>query len=323
MAARTSFSRIATSVRPKGDATPVEQVLCDYFARSYREAALQTAEEIARATGVSKATVVRFASKLGFENFSHLRKRLQQIVAYDLSTVDRVSVEGVAAAAEGQPATLVQRIIAAEMQNLRLMERQLTREELERAARLLYPSRSVTVLGFRTSAALAQHAAYNLKKLLGHVFLYTTADSSLIDHLATVREGGVVLAIGFSRYDRRFIETVACAREMGYPIVAISEDYGSPLARLATVDLVAPATFESFVGAYAAPVTLITLLISTVAALMGDEALKRLEALEQGSEALRIFAQQLHELGVAADDVYTMVRDNPARLLGLSGSGTP
>lgn len=72
-----------------------------------------------------------------------------------------------------------------------------------------------------------------------------------------------------------------------------------------------------------APVTLITLLISTVAALMGDEALKRLEALEQGSEALRIFAQQLHELGVAADDVYTMVRDNPARLLGLSGSGTP
>mgnify|MGYP001255363560 CR=1 FL=1 len=40
-------------------------------------------------------------------------------------------------------------------------------------------------------------------------------------------------------------------------------------------------------------------------------------------EALRLFAQQLHELGVAADDVYTMVRDNPARLLGLSGSGTP
>ena len=105
------------------------------------------------------------------------------------------------------------------------------------------------------------------------------------DLLATVREGGVVLAIGFSRYDRRFIETVACAREMGYPIVAVSEDYGSPLARLATVDLVAPATFEAFVGAYAAPVTLITLLISTVAALMGDEALKRLEALEQVSEA--------------------------------------
>src|SRR5690606_41659351 len=121
----------------------------------------------------------------------------------------------------------------------------LTREELERAARLLYPSRSVTVLGFRTSAALAQHAAYNRKELLGHVFLYTTADSSLIDHLATVREGGVVLAIGFSRYDCRFIETVACAREMGYPIVAVSADCGSPLAPLATVALVEPATFAS------------------------------------------------------------------------------
>lgn len=149
-------------MRPKGDATPVEQVLCDYFARSYQEAALQTAEEIARATGVSKATVVRFASKLGFENFSHLRKRLQQIVAYDLSTVDRVSVEGVAAAVQA----------------------------------------------------------------LGAANCVLTSDAG--------------------------------QRHNPYP-----------------------------------------------------------------GEALRIFAQQLHELGVAADDVYTMVRDNPARLLGLSGSGTP
>lgn len=259
------------------EATPVEQVLCDYFSRSYREAAFRTAEEIAQETGVSKATVVRFASKLGFESFSHLRKRLRHIVAYDLSTVDRVS-DGEATG------TLGQRIIGAELQNLRLLERQLNHDELERAASLLYPSRSVTVLGFRTSAALAQHAAYNLKKLLGHVFLFTSADSSLFDHFALLREGGVVLAIGFSRYDRRFIETVAHAREMGYPIVAISEDYGSPLARLATVDLVAPATFESFVGAYAAPITLVTLLVSSVASLMGDEALNRLQTLEQVSE---------------------------------------
>ena len=52
------------------EATPVEQVLCDYFSRSYREAAFRTAEEIAQETGVSKATVVRFASKLGFESQS-------------------------------------------------------------------------------------------------------------------------------------------------------------------------------------------------------------------------------------------------------------
>lgn len=278
---KRDFLRRLAACRDTG-ATPVEQVLCDYFARAYREAALQTAEEIAMETGVSKATVVRFASKLGFDGFSHLRKRLQDIVAYDLSTVDRVGNED-------ENGTLGQRIIAAELQNLRLLERHLNHAELERAAGVLYPSRSVTVLGFRTSAALAQHAAYNLKKLLGHVYLFTSADSSLFDHLASVREGGVVLAIGFSRYDRRFIETVAHARDMGYPIVAISEDYGSPLARLATVDLVAPATFESFVGAYAAPITLVTLLVSYVASLMGDEALKRLQMLEQVSETCETY----------------------------------
>lgn len=36
-------------------------------------------------------------------------------------------------------------------------------------------------------------------------------------------------------------------------------------------------------------------------------------------EALRVFAQHVHELGIPADDIYTMIRDNPAQLLGLDG----
>ncbi len=267
--------RRLTAFRQSG-ASRTEQQLCDYLASQYRDAAFRTAAEIAVAAGVSKATVIRLAPKLGFASFNDLRQRLRQIVAYDLTSVDRV----------GQAAATLpgDRIIAAEVDNLRLLARQLRHEDLERAARLLCGGRSVTVLGFRTSAALALHAGYNLKKLLAHVYTFTAADSSVFDHLALLQEGGVVLAVGFSRYDRRFIETVAYARSLGYPIVAISEEYGSPLSELATVDLVAPATFESFVGAYAAPITLITVLVHEVAAALGETTVSRLRLLEDVSD---------------------------------------
>lgn len=37
-------------------------------------------------------------------------------------------------------------------------------------------------------------------------------------------------------------------------------------------------------------------------------------------EALRVFGQQLHELGIPLDDIYKMIRSNPAQLLGLEES---
>lgn len=255
-------------------ATPGEQRLCDYLIASYRDAAFLTAEEIARAAGVSKATVIRLAPKLGFASFNHLRERLREIVTADWRAAEPEE-EAAPPQAPGR------QLIAAELDNLRRLAQQLNWEDVEQAARWLCGSQSVTVLGFRQAAALAMHAGYHLKKLLPHVYVFTGADSSLLDHLALVREGGVVLAIGLARHDRRLIETVGYARSLGYPIVAVSEAYGSPLSELATVDLVAPATGDSLVGAYAAPITLITLLISAVAAILGDTAAARLQLLAQ------------------------------------------
>ncbi|HEY8417281.1 MAG TPA: hypothetical protein VIK93_04495, partial [Limnochordales bacterium] len=76
---------------------------------------------------------------------------------------------------------------------------------------------------------------------------------------------------------------------LAYPIVAISEEYGSPLSELATVELVAPAASDSFVGAYAAPMTLISVLIDAVAGMLGDTAQSRLRTLAEVGDSQRIF----------------------------------
>jgi len=265
-----------------GQPSSTDRMLCEYFAARYREAAFKAAEAIAYETGVSKATVIRFARRIGFPSFAELQKRLQQIVHYDLTAVDWAQLPE-------QDDFVAAKVVARELQNLRQLQHGLNRDELDAAVRLLIEAPTLTVLGFRTSAALAQHAAYNLRKILVQVFLFTQADSTLLDHLRLYQGQGAALAIGFSRYDRRFIEAVAVAKEFGYPILAVSEAHDSPLARLATLDLVAPATFESFVGAYAAPITLLTALISHLAQVMGPRAKERLKALEGVAEKYQTF----------------------------------
>ncbi|MFO7311639.1 MAG: MurR/RpiR family transcriptional regulator [Bacillota bacterium] len=273
--------RRLTSFR-QSRASRTEQILCDYLIAAYRDAAFLTAEELARAAGVSKATVIRLATKIGFASFNDLRERLRRIVADDLHRADREE-QGPDAL---QPA---QRLIALEGENVRRLARQLRWEDVEQAAHWLCGSRSVTVLGLGRCAALAVHAGYHLKRLLPHVYIYTAADASLWDHLTLAQDGGVVLAIGLRPCDRRLVEAVAYARSLGYPILAVVEEYGSPLSEAATVELPAPAATDAFTGAYAAPITLLTALVHAVAATLGETALTRLRTLAEAGDALKLY----------------------------------
>ena len=57
--------------------TPSEAKIAEYFSRNYAEIVFENVTSISEKTGVSKATVVRFISKLGYQKFSAFRSELR------------------------------------------------------------------------------------------------------------------------------------------------------------------------------------------------------------------------------------------------------
>ena len=57
--------------------TPSEAKIAEYFSRNYAEIVFENVTSISQKTGVSKATVVRFISKLGYHKFSAFRNELR------------------------------------------------------------------------------------------------------------------------------------------------------------------------------------------------------------------------------------------------------
>src|SRR5210317_2240422 len=57
-------------IRALGQLTPSESKIADYFSRNYWNLVFENTTSISDNTGVSKATVVRFISKLGYNRFS-------------------------------------------------------------------------------------------------------------------------------------------------------------------------------------------------------------------------------------------------------------
>lgn len=57
-----------------------QKKVAEYISANYDTAAFMTAEHLAKAANVSESTVVRFASELGFDSFSGLRRALQDVL---------------------------------------------------------------------------------------------------------------------------------------------------------------------------------------------------------------------------------------------------
>ena len=58
--------------------TPLDTQIAEYFSRHYEKIVFVNVTSISHNTGASKTTVVRFISKLGYNNFGELRRKLQR-----------------------------------------------------------------------------------------------------------------------------------------------------------------------------------------------------------------------------------------------------
>ena len=67
-----------------------QRVLARHVLRNYQSVAFATITELARQTGVSEASVVRFANALGYSGYPALQKEIRRIVRADLKGTDRL-----------------------------------------------------------------------------------------------------------------------------------------------------------------------------------------------------------------------------------------
>jgi DNA-binding MurR/RpiR family transcriptional regulator len=86
-----------------------------YILDNYQEAAFATVAELAKKTGVSKATILRFATDLGFEGYQQLQQAIRSTVQRELTTIDRLKEYNQHLGKEGNAAI---KVLLSDIQNL-------------------------------------------------------------------------------------------------------------------------------------------------------------------------------------------------------------
>ncbi|MDP2733833.1 MAG: MurR/RpiR family transcriptional regulator [Hoeflea sp.] len=216
--------------RLDGELPKREQRVADFVLENLEQISYLRQSDIAKASGVSDATVNRFCISLGCEGFRDFKIRLTQSVAVSLQYLggpgDENSVSD----------QLVVQVFGALVDTLNLVRSQLDSEAIEAAISLLAGARRIAFFGVGGGSANVAREGANRFFRLG-VPAEAHADGYFPRMLAsTLEKGDLVFAISQSGSPAELLDSVAIAKQYGVKSISLTKR-GSELARATDVSI--------------------------------------------------------------------------------------
>nr|WP_138211291.1 MurR/RpiR family transcriptional regulator [Hathewaya histolytica] len=237
-----------------------QKLIAEYILKHYDKAAFMTAAKLGISVGVSESTVVRFANELGFSGYPKLQKALQEMIKNKLTTVQRIELSNDYITQENA----LKGVLKSDMENIRATLEKINHKTFDTVVDSLFKSKTVYIIGLRSSSAIAEFLGFYLSLILDNVKVVAYGVSDIFEQMLNVSDEDLVIGIGFPRYATRTIEALNFAQSRNAKVVAITDSLLSPLASKADLTLIAQSNMASFVDSLVAPLSIINALIIAV-----------------------------------------------------------
>ncbi len=215
--------------------TESQRAVADYIVSHVEDVAFMTVEELAGASQVSSATVMRLASELGFTGYAELNSEVRQHVRQHLGP--RWGVEK--PIETNNPVAAFRASLEHDQQVLSQLAATFDGKAIASAAKQLLTAKKVRIAAYRTSQSPGVILGWGLQLIRGEVDLLPT-EVNLPERLVDFSPGDVLVAFSLARYYRVAIQVVQLAAERHVPIIVITDNPVSPAARRAQTVIVIP-----------------------------------------------------------------------------------
>ncbi len=241
--------------------------------------ATHSATELAAIAGSSKAAVTRFIQRVGYEGFADARREARAAQRWGAPTFQL---------APGLPAESEQAFgehLRRDLENLARTFERLVAGVVDPALAALAGARRIVVVGYRNSHALAHYFARQLILLKDNVSLLPQPGQTVGEDLATLSPEDVVVILAFRRRVPLVAQIARHALKAGSPVLVLT-DSGTPGRELdATWRINCETHGSAQFDSYAAPMSVLNLLVSALARRPEIQAANRLRCAERLHEA--------------------------------------
>ncbi|MFW5404130.1 MurR/RpiR family transcriptional regulator [Pectobacterium carotovorum] len=232
--------------------SPQEQRVADFIFDHFDDLISYNSAELARLSGVSKATVSRLFKRLGYPSYRDMRDELRTLRQSGMPLADnRDAVQG---------NTLLARHYKQEMANLTQWINQIDPLQFGAVIQALMQAQRVCLIGLRNSYPVALHLRQQLLQIRQQVTLLTQPGQTLSEELVDLTAQDVVIVVAFRRRPRLIQPLLVQLQKRGVPVLLLCEPQVSTLMSLATWSLCVPLDSVSAFDSYSSAMSLVNVI---------------------------------------------------------------
>lgn len=270
--------------------TPSERQLVGALLQDYPVSGLGSITEVARLAGVSTPTVIRTARKLGFEGFPDMQGAIRDEIAAQIR--EPISRRDAGRANASDQHTLNQ-FADAVSANIRNTLQRMNPDVFDAVVKILAdPKRQIYLAGGRITRSNADYFFNHLQIIRPNVTLLSQTPNVWPQYLLDMGRKSVLILFDIRRYESDMARLARLARDRDCTIVLFTDQWGSPITRLADhcfhALVEAPSSWDSTI----AIMLIVEALIADVQAARWEESKGRIEELESMFGKTKLFRNQ-------------------------------
>ncbi len=244
-----------------------------------------TVEKLAKLSGVSIATVTRFVIFLGYKGYPEFLKDTQESMQQQVSKAERIRIDSDSSDSEERE---IYNIFEEDLNNIKLTMGDLNIYELRRTVNLLLNAKRIYIVARRSSSVLGMFLKYYLDLMFNNVNLIEHIEQ-IPKQISEVNNEDVIIGITFEKYARSTVEIFAHLKRKGATTISITDNMLSPLVPYSDITLTAVSKGTKFIESFAAPLSLINALITSIEKEKKDFFNSNVELLEEACRKFDLF----------------------------------
>jgi DNA-binding MurR/RpiR family transcriptional regulator len=255
---------------------PGERRAAQTLVANYPLIGLKTVADFAARAGVSAPTILRFVSRLGFQNYPAFQAHLQEELAAQLqSPLIRSTAPALSRRAGAPP------VADAVIENIRETFRHVSDRQIAEMVDLLANLRMrLTLVGGRFTDPVARYTAAHLTIIRPNVFHLAGQESNWRDRLIDMGKRDVLLIFDIRRYQESLVRFAEKADRRGVHTILFTDQWLSPIAGFARHVIAGRTAVPSAWDSSAALFVVAETLVAAVTRRLEAESARRIREME-------------------------------------------
>ena len=237
--------------------SPTQQKLASCILNHQGDIATYSATELAKLAGVSKSAVTRLLQRLGYRDFSEVKKHVRAARRWGAPIAEKQPVD--------QPlSNMFQDYLQCDQNNIQRTLESIHPDDYQCAVRWISRAQKVYIIGYRNNHALGLHLRQQLTQCRANVCLLPLPGQTLGEEVASFTEQDIVIIMGVRRRPAWLKNLMVTLKQNGIKLLYITDHADVNPGEVSDLHFSCVVRGVSAFDSYASVMNLISMLANSV-----------------------------------------------------------